>query len=393
MPGRVVPLLRLGAAVAVAIALAAVLAANGWRAEHFRDGDFIQYWLAGRALLDGADVYDPVTWRGLHDAIGSAGEEVAQGFGFLYPLPVALYALPFALLPLPLAGPLWFVAQGTTAFVALAALGRRLFRWAPRRDLPLLLVLAALMEPAYLIGNDGNIARFLVGIVGGALALLLGGRPFAAGLVLGLATVKPQLLLLFVPLLVGFCPPALRSRFVAGGVATTLGSLLVTTALRPGWIAEWVGQAFQVRGAYGRLNIWSLLGGGSAWLAALLVVGAVLAILWWSRAARPSLAQSASAALGLSLVVAPYAADYDLAVLLVGVPAVLATIAPFPSALRVAFIVALVITSPVLTVLAAVGLIDQAALFIPGVALTALVVGTQLIAPTFAPAIAAPVGE
>jgi len=367
----------LGAAAA-AVGLAAVLAATGWRAEHFRDGDFIQYWLAGRALLSGADVYDPVVWRGLHDAIGSAGSEIAPGSGFLYPLPVALYALPFALLPLSFAGPLWFVAQGTTALVALVALGRRLFAAAPRRDLVLLLGLAIVMEPVYVIGNDGNITRFMIGIVGGGLALLLSGRPFAAGLLLGLAGVKPQLVLVFVPLLVLFCPRPLRLRLVAGGLVTIVGSLLVTIVLRPAWIGEWAAQALGARGAYGRLNSWTLFG-GAPWLAALFVVVAIGAIIWWSRATRPGLARSASASLGLSVFVAPYAADYDLAVLLVGVPAVLATIAAFPSVQRAALIAVLIVTSPALVLLAALGLVDQAALFVPPVALVALVVGTQLL--------------
>jgi len=384
VPGRAVPLLRLGAAVAGAIALAAVLAVTGWRAEHFRDGDFIQYWLAGRALLDGADVYDPLTWWGLHDAIGSGGFEIAPGLGFLYPLPVALYALPFALVPLSLAGPLWFVAQGTTALVTLVALGRRLFSWAPRRDLVLLLVLAAVMEPVYLIGNDGNMARFLVAIAGGALALLLGGRPFAAGVVLGFAGVKPQLFVLFVPLVVVCCPARLRARFVAGGVAMTVASLLVTLALRPSWIAEWVGQALRAHGDYGRLNVWGLIGGGSAWLAVLIVTGALIAFVWWWWVARPSLAQLAGAGLGLSLFFAPYSSEYDLAVLLVGVPVVLATIAAFPPVWRAAIIVVLIVTSPVLTVVSAMGLIDPTAQFIPTVAFPALIVGTQLIAPTLA---------
>ena len=380
MPVRVTPLVGLGATIAVAIAVAAVLAVTGWRAEHFRDGDFIQYWVAGRALLSGADVYDPLTWRALHDAIGSGGYEIAPGLGFLYPLPVALYALPIALLPLQLAGPLWFVAEGATAFGALVAIGRQVFTWAPRRDLPLLLVLAVVMVPVYVIGNDGNIARFLVGIVGGALALLIGGRTFAAGLVLGLAGVKPQLFVVLVPLLVVVCPPQTRGRFVAGGLTTILASLVVTVALRPGWIAEWLTQALQARGGYGRLNVWAVFVGGTTWIAVVLLVCALSGLVWWWRATRPSIDRSASAALGLSLIFAPYASDYDLAVLLVGVPAVLATVAPFPPPWRAALIVVLVATSPVLTVFAAFGLLDQAVLFVPPVALTALVVGTQLLA-------------
>lgn len=379
MPSRAVPWLYLSPVFA-AVGLAAFFAAAGWHAQQFQVGDFIQYWLAGRALLDGADVYDPVTWRALHAAIGSAGQEIAAGSGFLYPLPTALYAVPLALLPLPLAGPLYSAAQALTAFGGLAALGRRLFTFAPRRDLPLLLILAAVIEPEYLIGNDGNLARFLVGIVAGALALLLGGRPFAGGMLLGLATVKPHLFVLFAPVLILACPRPVRLRFVAGGLATVLGSVAVTTALRPAWIAEWVGQALGARGIYGPLNFWGLLAGGRAWVALLIVALALLAFAWWSRAARPSLAQSAAAALGLSLFFAPYTYDSDLAVLLVGVPVVLATIAPFPGPSRAAVIAVLVLTSPALVVLSAATTIPVTVLLIPDLALTGLVVGTQLLA-------------
>lgn len=368
------------AALVASAALAVALAAIGWRAEHFRDGDFIQYWLAGRALIDGVDVYDPVAWRGVHDAIGSGGYEIAPGLGFLYPLPVALYALPFAVLPLPLAGPLWFVAQGATALLTLVALGRRLFTFAPVRDLILLIVLAVVMEPVYVIGNDGNMARFLVAIAGGALVLLLFDRPFAAGLVLGLAVVKPQLFLLYVPVLVICSPARLRGRLLAGGIVMTSFSALVTLALRPSWIAEWIGQAAQARGGYGRLNAWGLLAGELPWLPPVIVLATIVAFVWWWRRARPGLAQSAAAAIGLSLFIAPYSSEYDLAALLVGVPVVLATIARFRAPWRAAIVLVLVATSPVLTVGSAIGLVDPSALFIPQLALTALVVVTQLLA-------------
>ena len=368
----------LAAAVAGAIGLAAVLALTGWRAEHFRDGDFIQYWLAGRALLQGVDPYDPVAWRAFHDAIGSRGYEIAPGLGLLYPLPVGLCALPIAVLPLAFAAPLWFVAEGLATAVVLFALGRRLLTQAPRRDLRLLFGLALVMEPSYVIGNDGNIARFLPAIAGGALALLLRDRPFAAGAVLALAGVKPQLFLLYVPVLIVVCPAARRRRFVAGLVAVGLAATAITLAFRPGWIGEWIGQALRAYGGYGTLNVWALLGSGPL---ALIVVGTVLAsAAWWWRAARPSLAQAATVALGLSLALGPYGSDYDLAVLLAGVPVVLATIAPFPIGWRLAGIGLLLVTSPMLQVVAAARPIDHALLLVPGFALAGLVIGTQLLA-------------
>ena len=57
----------------------------------------------------------------------------------------------------------------------------------------------------------------------------------------------------------------------------------------------------------------------------------------------------------------------------------LATIAPWPPVWRAALVTALVATSPALALLAAIGLVDQAALFIPPIALAGFVVGTGLI--------------
>ncbi|OLC54150.1 MAG: hypothetical protein AUH85_12510 [Chloroflexi bacterium 13_1_40CM_4_68_4] len=233
-----------------------VLAGYGWPASRFLHGDYIQYWLASRALLEGWDPYDPTTWRAMHDAIGSAGGEIATGFGFLYPLTTPVAALPFALLPVAVAAPLWFVSQTTSLLIALVALGRRIFVSHPGRDLFLLLVLAVLMDPAYVLAGDGNLTRFMPAIIGGAMALVLRGRAFSAGLVLGLGILKPQLLVVFVPALVLFLPMRERVRVVLGG-ALTVGTLAaISWALRPGWVTEWLGQIARgpCRGPLGRLG-------------------------------------------------------------------------------------------------------------------------------------------
>ena len=69
-------LFALLAAVAFALVVI-VLAAYGWPASRFLHGDYIQYWLASRSLLEGWDPYDAKVWRAMHDAIGSARYEIA----------------------------------------------------------------------------------------------------------------------------------------------------------------------------------------------------------------------------------------------------------------------------------------------------------------------------
>src|SRR5919204_159889 len=114
--------------VAVACALATiVLAGTGWPASRYLHGDYIQYWLSSRALLDGWDPYNAATWRRMHDALGSAGYEIAPGSGFLYPLTTAVATLPLALTSVSLAAPLWFVTQAAALLLALRSLGRRIF--------------------------------------------------------------------------------------------------------------------------------------------------------------------------------------------------------------------------------------------------------------------------
>jgi hypothetical protein len=332
---------------AIAVAVAA-LTQWGWPASRFRNGDYIQYWLASRALIEGWDPYDAATWRAMHDAIGSAGYEIADGYGFLYPLTTAAAALPFAILPVATAAPLWFVTQTTALLLALGALGRRIFATHPLRDLALLLVLAVIMEPAYVLAGDGNLSRFLPGIVGGALALALRGRSITAGLVLGLGVLKPHLLIVFVPALLLFLPMRERVRVVLGGAVTVGGLLAVSLALRPGWITEWLAEIGRVQGAYGRTNLWGYVPADQRVIGWGLAGALVLALLLWWYLRRPPLLVAASVALALSLFLAPYGGPLDQAVLLVAVATYLAMIEDLSWPRRAVLVLALLATSTAL---------------------------------------------
>jgi hypothetical protein len=368
---RLRPLLLAVGAIAVVLG---VLTAAGWPAERYRHGDFVQYWIAGHALLETVDPYDPATWRALHERFDSQGHEIIAGFGFFYPPHVAVAALPFALLPIGLAAPLWFVAQTGSAAAALFALGRRLFIVRPRRDLVLLAALVVILQPAYVLAGDGNVTRFLVGIIGGGLALLLAGLPLAAGAVFGFAAVKPQLFFVFAPALLLFTDARDRARLVFGATASAGALVVAALMLQPDWLGRWVEQATRLQGTYGRTSLWGLFAAEERWIAVVVAVAALAILLAWWRIRRPALPVAAAAALALSLFLAPYAVPYDQAVLLVGVVVLIAMIAEFPAAARAVSIGLLLCTGSTLGLVSAAGLITPGPeLVLPAPALYVLV--------------------
>jgi hypothetical protein len=92
----------LSTAVGIAAASVAAAIANMLRPLGKTGSDFDQLWIAGRALLGGADPY--------------AAAEAYWPWGLGYPLPTVLLSLPFAPLPLDLARPL-FTGLTAAAFV------------------------------------------------------------------------------------------------------------------------------------------------------------------------------------------------------------------------------------------------------------------------------------
>jgi len=335
--------------VAVAVSCAALavvgLELSGWPAPKYVHGDFIQYWLASRALLEGWDPYDPVVWRAMQVAVVGSDGLIVPGAGFSYPLTTAVAALPFALVGAAQSAPLWFVAQTGSAIAGLTTLQRRIGGPSTGRRLGLLLGLGAVMQPVFLFAGEGNIARFLPGILSFGLALLGSGRPFAAGSVLGLLVLKPQLFIVFA-LVILFVAPSARGRLVGGSAATVATLLAVSLALRPSWIQPWVVQSSHVLGQYGRFNLWGSLDyGWAAWIVASV---AVVALLVWWRVRRPPLLTAAATALALSLFLAPYAAEYDQAVLLVCLAAYLAAIAGLSIRTQAVLVVLFVGTSSAL---------------------------------------------
>jgi hypothetical protein len=171
-----------------------------------------------------AAIYDPAVLHGFQMRLG-----VNATLPFLYPPGILLLLWPLALCSYVAAFALWI---GITLAIYLASLWRRR-GWA----LATLMVLAA---PASAICAGLGQTGFLVGGLLIAGLRLAPGRPVLAGIVLGLAAVKPQLVLLL--------PLALASarlwRCLVAAAATVLALMLLSSFLL-GWRIwpEWAAAA------------------------------------------------------------------------------------------------------------------------------------------------------
>lgn len=153
--------------------------------------DFLNYWLGGRLALTGRvaeiydlDAYNRVAWQMFDPAM--------QKHNFSYPPHILPLLAPFGALPYFAGLAVWNLV-GLAVFLV-AVLGRL-----PGRSDGALAGLV-LLSPILLVNwVYGQIGLMLAGLFVGALQLLP-RRPLAAGILIGMLTVKPQLGL-FLPLL------------------------------------------------------------------------------------------------------------------------------------------------------------------------------------------------
>ena len=163
--------------------------------------DFAEFWGAGRMVLHGraADAYEWVRLRA----------EISRGLGaqpygslpFRYPPPMLVLLAPLGALPYAAAFEAWTALALVAYLLAVRGVSRHWTALAPALAAPG--VLATLT-----IGQNG---LFTAALLGGGLALL-DRRPLAAGALLGVLCVKPQLAVLV--------PVARSSTAVVTGVVT-----------------------------------------------------------------------------------------------------------------------------------------------------------------------------
>lgn len=308
---RIVALLN----VAMLILLVAT-SSDGVDANGFLLGsDFISFWTAGRMLVQHADVYDGAAH------IASQREFFASADGytaFFYPPSFLPFCWPLGLLGYFPALALWLFATG--AFYVFTV--REWWKDA-RPQAPLWLLLLA-FPPLPIVLTHGQTSFLVAGLLGLG-AWLVPRRPILAGLLFGLATIKPQFGLL-VPLVLLLTR---EWKVVASAAATALALAMLPAFMSgPDVWPEWLAATTRAQEAmeigavpYGKMvSLFAALRllGASPSLAhgaqAALVLGIVMLLgrAGWRRRWSPGLAAAMLAGAPLAT---PFALDYDMVLL------------------------------------------------------------------------------
>ncbi|WP_156839155.1 glycosyltransferase family 87 protein [Novosphingobium aquimarinum] len=279
--------------------------------------DFLSFWTAGRMLAAGQDVYD----QAAHIAAQRA-YFVQQGeafTAFFYPPSFLPLCRLLGIGPYFVSLAIWLLATG--AFYAWSV---SCWLRASLREHPSMWILLAAFPPVLITITHGQTAFLVAGLMGAA-TYFVPRRPVLAGVLFGLATIKPQFgpLVPLVLLLTG------QWRVIAAAAASSLALALLATlafGLQP-W-ADWLAlsaaaQAAMSQGSVGFSKMVSLFAGARllgapTWLAYALQTVLSAAVVMSIAAAAVSRGWSDALGAALlvgALLVTPFMLDYDLVLL------------------------------------------------------------------------------
>lgn len=197
--------------------------------------DLFVVWRAVRAwLVEGQDPYSQAVTRTIQlEMLGRLAGPDEHQFGFAYPLGIVLFVAPLLPFPFPLARAIWMVwLQGLMVLFVLAGV------W-PRRPRPI--ELAVLVGVAFFFYPTaraiilGQPAVLVAAAVATTLWALRAERDWTAGVALGLTTLKPQMVLFFVPAVLWWAWRAGRRGIWWGFGATLLLLTALPMLIYPTW--------------------------------------------------------------------------------------------------------------------------------------------------------------
>jgi hypothetical protein len=275
------------------------------------EGDFAVYYIFARVGIDHG-------WGSLYDYAAMRQEWLALGSAFLYPAlyppTLAWFVAPFAALPFAAGYALWNVLLVASLLVTWWLTVPPSSRFVRLGHLAFALALPSVAFGLLL----GQVVIVVAAAVSVSWWLLRRSRPLAAGLVLSLIALKPQLALMVpIALLIAGQPRvflgwAAGSLAMLGAAVATIGiGGLETYAILLAGSAHYLGAMM----VYPQLTLPGLLGGGlAATLTLGLVVALTLGLVWRRRGS--GLEFPFAAGLCASLLIAVFLHPQDVAVLL-----------------------------------------------------------------------------
>ncbi|WP_052223319.1 glycosyltransferase family 87 protein [Novosphingobium malaysiense] len=277
--------------------------------------DFISFWTTGHMLQQGGDVYDAAA----HIARQRQFFATDSGYtAFFYPPSFLPICWPLGLFGYFPALAAWLITTGALYIAAVR-------EWWLRAGEPAPLWLLVLAFPAVPLVITHGQTSFLVATLLGLGALLVRQRPDLAGVLFGLATIKPQ----FGPLIPLALMLTREWRTVFSAAATTILLMMLAVVLSgPGVWTEWLAASARAQAAmeaggvpFGKMvSVFAgarLLGADVSFSYGLQVASAIgvgLGIGLLCRQHRWSAGLGAAVLAG-ALLVTPFALDYDLVLL------------------------------------------------------------------------------
>lgn len=295
------------------LAVIVLTAKNGVDRNGFLIGtDFISFWTSGRMLVEGANVYDTAAHVAAQRTFYTQPGEYTA---FFYPPTFLPFVWPLGFLPYFPALAAWLTVTGAAWLMAVRGWFRTLGLAGPA---PLLI---AAFPPVIVTLTHGQTSFLVAALLGGGL-LLAGRRPWLAGVLIGLATIKPQFgLLVPVALLVTGQWRTIAGAALAAMALAGLAALAFGPQVWSDWLAitRTAGTA-TADGNIGYAKMVSLFAGlnliGVPGTAAMAVQGAVtlgvasaVAAAGWRRSFSPGLAALVLAGAPLAT---PFVLDYDM---------------------------------------------------------------------------------
>jgi hypothetical protein len=286
--------------------------------------DLYPRWLGARELLlHGRDPYSPEVTREIQAGYygrpldPSLPNDPRDKSGFAYPIYVSFLLAPVVKLPFAVVQKAFFwllvVLISASLFLWL-----RILRWSPGWVIQLSMLLLTLSSIAVIQGLKlQQISLFVAGLVAIASALFVADQAVAAGMVLAIATIKPQLVLLLLVWLAIWTSADWRRRY-RWVVSFVLSMAILCGAgelFLPHWIPRFWNAVRDYQNYTGSASVLDgLIGAPWSWIFELLALGALLVACWRERR---NLAGSNSFALMLSMVLAatvllvPISAQYN----------------------------------------------------------------------------------
>lgn len=315
--------------------------------------DFIQFWTAATLLVSGQDPYDPALQAQIQQGLGWKRAE--QGLGvydflpYYYPPWLGLAFTPLLVLGYPLAKLTWLVLGAEFLLLSGMLLKDTVRGISPGLAIAVIGVFGFSIKAVAM----GQVAPLVLLLVAASWWLLERRRDLAAGCVLALLTVKPQLTVLLLAAVLAWCVRQQRWPVIRGFLATLAALCVTSTAAWPQWLPSMLAATTVTP-----MPTHYYPGLGTTWFVVLRAVGSggTLLLLAYAAVAIPLMLALVRTAVrrdarledvfGLALIapffLAPYARPYDFPVLLVPALTLMGTrLSPMSRAMMAAALIVL----------------------------------------------------